>query len=50
MTERETRADHEKREWRAHTRRDEHRRQGRNNSDSEEIHESTEEDWVKNDI
>ncbi len=43
---RESRADHGKRKWRVHTvtHRDEQRRQGRDNSDSGEVEEPTEED------
>ena len=52
---RESRADHGKRKWRVntHTHRDEQRRQGRDNSDSGEVQEPTEEDesskgWTDN--
>ena len=55
VTERIYREDHGKRKWRVHTstRRDEQRRQGRNNCNSGEVQETTEEDeaskdWIDN--
>ena len=52
---RESRADHGKRKWRVHTssHRDKQRRQGRNNSNSGDVQEPTEEDeaskgWTDN--